>query len=252
MKLVIIGSGNVANVLGRMLFAAGHEIMQVVGRNQEAVQVLANSLQADACFDQSEIAGGADLYLFALSDAALYQLDEQPGLKNGICVHTAGSVPATVFSRISRSFGVLYPLQTMKKGDDPGQDIPFLINGNTHDVIQIISRVASTISSSVKVLDDDRRAKIHLAAAIVNNFSNHLFALAYDFCESEELDYSLLGPLISLTAKLAGQGDPALLQTGPAARKDFITMEKHEKLLSDYPVLKKIYQVMSESIISRN
>ena len=41
MKIVIIGSGNVASVLGRKFKAAGHEIIQVLSRNAKAASQLA-------------------------------------------------------------------------------------------------------------------------------------------------------------------------------------------------------------------
>lgn len=248
MRLVIIGSGNVANVLGRLFFEAGHQIVQLVGRNRNAVEELAVSIEATPCYDWQQMVGDADIYIMAMNDAALYQLGERVYFKTGIVVHTAGSVPSIILGKLAARYGVLYPLQTMKKGEASGKDVPFLVTGNTDAVIQTISSLAYTVSSSVSVLDDEQRIKMHLAATIVNNFSNHLFALAYDFCQKEGLDFSLLAPLITRTAELAGRGNPALLQTGAAARKDFITMEKHELLLTRYPELGKIYRLMSESL----
>jgi predicted dinucleotide-binding enzyme len=40
-EIVIIGSGNVASVLGRKFKAAGHEIIQVLSRNAKAASQLA-------------------------------------------------------------------------------------------------------------------------------------------------------------------------------------------------------------------
>ena len=248
MRLVIIGTGNVANVLGQLFFKAGHEMLQVVGRNRAAVGALAFGVDAKPCFAWKEMVPDADIYIMAISDGALYEMEQHVGIEHGIIVHTAGSVPANVLAKLAPLYGVLYPLQTMRKGEDPGKDVPFLVNGNSPSVIEEISDLAATVSSSVAVLSDQQRTKIHLAATIVNNFSNHLFALAYDFCRMEGLDFSLLAPLIRQTAALAGRGDPALLQTGPASRKDFITMEKHALMLKHYPELAKIYRVMSESL----
>lgn len=264
MRLVIIGTGNVANVLGRMFFLAGHEMVQVVGRNRDGVMELAGAIKAAPCFEWQEIRKDAEVYILAVSDSVLYRLEEEAFLpqtkqteartsreafKNGILVHTAGSVPATVLENIAPAYGVLYPLQTMRKGDDPGNTVPFLLNGNVESVIQTLAILASGISSAVSVTTDEQRAKIHLAATMVNNFSNHLFALAYDFCQKQGLDFSLLAPLIMRTAELAALGNPALLQTGPAARRDFVTLEKHERMLAGNPPVQKMYKIMSESLL---
>ena len=39
MKIVIIGSGNVASVLGRLIKIAGHDIVQVVSRTAENAEI---------------------------------------------------------------------------------------------------------------------------------------------------------------------------------------------------------------------
>ena len=41
MEIVILGSGNVAAVLGRKFKAAGHKILQIVSRNAPAASKLA-------------------------------------------------------------------------------------------------------------------------------------------------------------------------------------------------------------------
>ena len=41
MDIVIIGSGNVAAVLGRKFTAAGHKIVQIISRNASAASELA-------------------------------------------------------------------------------------------------------------------------------------------------------------------------------------------------------------------
>jgi hypothetical protein len=69
------------------------------------------------------------------------------------------------------------------------------------------------------------------------------------YCRREGLDFTLLQPLIRETAERIEFMSPAESQTGPALRKDRPTIQKHLELLTDYPQLKEIYQLMSESII---
>ncbi|MEI9934278.1 MAG: NAD(P)-binding domain-containing protein [Ferruginibacter sp.] len=45
MKVVIIGSGNIATIFGRLIKKAGHEITEVFSRQAEHAQILANELQ---------------------------------------------------------------------------------------------------------------------------------------------------------------------------------------------------------------
>ena len=63
------------------------------------------------------------------------------------------------------------------------------------------------------------------------------------------LDFSLIQPLIKQTMKKISEGDPNQLLTGPAKRKDVQTIQNHLKLIqnSDH---KKIYQLISQDIMN--
>ncbi|HYV55390.1 MAG TPA: DUF2520 domain-containing protein, partial [Chitinophagaceae bacterium] len=67
-------------------------------------------------------------------------------------------------------------------------------------------------------------------------------------CKSEGLDFKQLVPLIEETAHRLKTISPSDAQTGPAIRHDDATIEQHLLLLEKYPHLKKIYEVMTESI----
>ena len=45
MKIVLIGAGNLATNLGKALFHAGHEILQVYSRTEESARALADVLK---------------------------------------------------------------------------------------------------------------------------------------------------------------------------------------------------------------
>ncbi|MGV3658452.1 MAG: NAD(P)-binding domain-containing protein, partial [Chitinophagaceae bacterium] len=44
MEIVLIGTGNTANILGHKLKAAGHHIVQIYGRNEHEASELAYEL----------------------------------------------------------------------------------------------------------------------------------------------------------------------------------------------------------------
>ena len=75
MRVVIIGSGNVATVLGRLIKRNEHEIVQVVSRNADHAKALANELQCPFSDNNSVIDKDADLYLVAVSGLTLRQLE---------------------------------------------------------------------------------------------------------------------------------------------------------------------------------
>ena len=251
MRIVIIGSGNVASVLGRLCKKNGHQIIQVISRDVDHAKLLANELNCSFTDYTGKINTGADFYMLAVVDTALYNLHKSSRLGNKTIFHTAGSVPMHVLKDVSVNFGVLYPLQSLRKEIEYTAEIPFLIDGNTEETKTLIEDFAKTLSANVSVATDDERLKLHVAAVIVSNFTNHLYALADDFCKKENINFKLLAPLIKETAQRVETISPAQAQTGPAIRKDAFTLDKHLRLLANHPELKYIYLKLTDSIMKR-
>ncbi|HUP13440.1 MAG TPA: NAD(P)-binding domain-containing protein, partial [Niastella sp.] len=102
MRVVIIGTGNVATILGKRFLAADHEIVQVCGRNALYAEDLADTLSASSTTDLKNIDQSADLYVMAVSDAAVAAVAAALQLNNKFIVHTAGAVSKDVLSACSR------------------------------------------------------------------------------------------------------------------------------------------------------
>ena len=249
MRVVIIGSGNVASVLGRLIQKNDHEIVQVISRNADHAKLLAQELQCPFSDNNTTVDMSAGLYLVAVNDSALYELNKTFHIGNKLILHTAGSVPKDVLKDVSVNYGVLYPLQSLRKEMVYPNDIPFLIDANTDETITLTEDFARTISGTVARACDEERLKLHVAAVIVSNFTNHLYALAEEFCEKEKVDFKLLAPLIKETAQRVETHSPTDVQTGPAARNDIFTLDKHLRLLSNHPRLKYIYLKLTDSIM---
>ncbi|HQW83656.1 MAG TPA: DUF2520 domain-containing protein, partial [Ferruginibacter sp.] len=189
MQVVIIGSGNVAAVLGRLLVKNKHKVLQVISRHADHAKVLADEFNCSFGDMNGKINNDADIYIVAISDGALYGLQNKLQLGKKLIVHTAGSVPLDVLKDISGNYGVLYPLQSLRSELKDINEIPFLIDGNTPETLKMIEDLANSISAKVVKATDEVRLKLHVAAVVVSNFSNHLFALAEEFCQKEHVDF---------------------------------------------------------------
>ncbi|MBV4356083.1 Rossmann-like and DUF2520 domain-containing protein [Pinibacter aurantiacus] len=250
MNITIIGTGNVATVVGHKLLRASHKIVEVYGRSNEKTGQLAKELKATPCYDWSDISKDADLYIIAISDNGLYELPDDFRC-DSLVVHTAGSVSKDVLKKISPRYGIFYPLQSLKKNSDADIEIPFLVDANTNADISVLIELGTTISEEVAIADDNKRLHLHVGAVIVNNFTNHLFTLADDYCRHQNINFELLLPLIRETVGRLEANAPATMQTGPAIRRDVTTIEKHLQLLQHEPQLKKLYKVFSDEIMER-
>jgi predicted short-subunit dehydrogenase-like oxidoreductase (DUF2520 family) len=249
MKVVIIGSGNVATVLGRKIKERGTEIIQVISKTEKHAKALADVLRASYATNLSGIDTAAELYLIAVSDQQIDSVARQLPRMKGIVVHTAGSVNKDVLKDVASNYGVMYPLQTLNKHVDTLPVIPIILDGNSEQVRHTLFDFAGTWTPIVAFANDEQRLSTHIAAVIANNFTNHLMALTEDFCNKEGVDFKLLIPLINETVNKLGTLSPAILQTGPAVRGDISTIDKHLQLLNRQPALRKLYLKLTESII---
>lgn len=251
MKVVIIGSGNVATVLSRLLVKNNHTILQIISRNIDHARILADELNVNYSDLSGQPDEAADIIILAVSDFVVMEGLPQLHFNNKLILHTAGSVSKEVLKDLSANYGVLYPLQSLvKDAENIPADIPLLIDGNNEGVIQYIEEFARTLSSIVQRVNDEERLKLHAAAVIVSNFTNHLFSIAEEFCNKENIDFNMLKPLIMETAHRIQNTSPSLLQTGPAVRKDIQTLDKHLRVLTNHPKLRTTYLRLTDSIMN--
>jgi predicted short-subunit dehydrogenase-like oxidoreductase (DUF2520 family) len=250
MRIVLIGSGNVATVLGRLFKQNNHQIIQVMSRHEAHAKKLAEELGCAATNYDGVTDMSADLYLVAINDSILFDLNKSFKLGNKLIVHTAGSVTKEVLKEISTRYGILYPFQSLRKEMEGVPEIPLLIDGNTEETTGILEEFAKTLSPNVKKTTDEERLKLHVAGVVVNNFTNHLYAVAEDFCQKENLDFKLLFPLIQETTSRITKYSPKEVQTGPAFRNDVFTLDKHLRMLTAHPKLKYLYLKLTDSIMN--
>jgi predicted short-subunit dehydrogenase-like oxidoreductase (DUF2520 family) len=249
MEIVIIGSGNVAAVLGRKFKAAGHHILQIIGRNASAASELAYEWNTVSSNYLSAVNRNAEVYLIAVTDDAIIEVIKELKLPGKVVAHTAASVPMEVLKKVTNHYGVFYPLQSLRKDTKVLPEIPVFWEGSDETAKTKLEALAHSISKEkVAEAGDDTRLKLHVAAVFVSNFTNHLYILAEEYCRKEGIDFKQLLPLIEETAARIKDISPKLVQTGPALRHDDETIQKHLALLEKYPQLKKIYQLLSESI----
>ena len=118
LKIVVIGSGNVATHLAQAL-SFSVNIVQIYSRNITNAIALAQKVKGCHAIDNfNDIDTNADIYLISAKDDAIKSIVAQTACRcnsNALWLHTSGSVPADVFAPHCQCYGVLYPLQTFSK-----------------------------------------------------------------------------------------------------------------------------------------
>lgn len=244
MKIVIIGSGNVAFHLAKAFTQNNIEVSQIFGRNEVELNKISEELNIP--YSTKELAD-ADLYLISVSDSAVEQVSDLIKTEKALVAHTSGSLPLEILKGNYRKAS-FYPLQTFSKTKNLDYSkIPFFIETENQIDEKSLFELASIISENVETSDYEKRKYIHLTAVFACNFVNHLFARAKEISDSQDLPFQYFIPLIDETVEKIHHLEPKLAQTGPAVRGDERILKLHEELIKDEQHL-KVYQLMNESI----
>ncbi|MCD8185113.1 MAG: DUF2520 domain-containing protein [Rikenellaceae bacterium] len=251
LRIVIIGSGHVAEVLVRAFSEAdGVRLCQLFSRNAQRGKALA-SVGGCPWEDRPSMLAQADVYILAVSDRAIGEVSAELPLDRGLVVHTSGSCLMEEISCNVARRGVFYPLQTFTAGREVEfREIPLFIEAEHGTDYSLLEALGSRLCNSVYRSDAALRRKMHIAAVFVCNFVNHLYAVGEQWMSANGMDFSVLKPLIAeTTRKMLESHFPRTVQTGPAMREDYPTLEKHMQELIPYPQLQEIYRILTEHII---
>lgn len=249
MKIVVIGSGNVAYHLILALCKADATLF-VHARNHEALEALKRefpSITILSTYDLSTL--NADLVLISVKDDALNPVFEQyTYAPQTLVAHTSGTQIITNTS-FHQNVGVFYPLQTFSRSSNVRwNNTPLLIEAASEEAIQKLEQAATLLEAPYFETDAEQRKYIHLAAVVTSNFANHLLGKAATLLKEHSIDYHILQPLVEATIQKAFAKHPFEVQTGPGVRNDDSTVNKHLSLLQSDSLLQKIYRDITESI----
>ena len=248
-KVTIIGSGNVAEAFARALNGSTAEVVQVYARNRERGEAVASLAGAEHCSEPQRLKA-ADIYLLCVSDRAIAEVAASlPFAKGAIVAHTAGCGTLEMLPEGVRR-AIIYPFQTFSTGRAVDfSKIYLFIEAEDEDTHHKATEFAKLLTDNVADADAALRSKIHLVGVLASNFVNNMYATAAEVLEDAGLSFDVVAPIITeVAAKAVASTNPASVQTGPAARGDKATMERHRELIGDNELLRTIYDKISENI----
>jgi len=250
MEIAFIGTGNVATNLSRIFFEKGHKIIQIIGHTASSASSLARSFKCPFSSDYKELVLNADLYFLCVKDDVIEEIIKDIPVVNGMMVHTSGSTSMEIMITRFENCGVFYPLQSFSKFKKIDlSDTPILIEANSPENEILLKDFSKNISSTISIMNSNQRMAIHICGVFAGNFANHMYSLSHHLAKKHNLPFEYLFPLISETAEKIKHRAPIASQTGPAVRKDLVTLQKHKEFLKTSPDLTEIYETISESII---
>lgn len=256
MRISLIGAGRVAHHLAKVLMP-DHQIVNIYSRSFDKATDLAQAVDAKAVSHFSQLSADVDLVIIAVSDQAISSVISAltEYLPNVLIVHTSGSTSLSVLSTQHARAGVFYPLQTFSlEREIDWSNTPLFVEAVEQADLQLLQRLAESLSQRVYSYSSAQRLSLHLAAVFACNFSNYCYDMAKQVVDAEQVDFSLLSPLILETAQKATQNDPKQMQTGPAMRQDQNILQMHQQMLeqAQRADLAEVYTLLSQQISQRH
>ena len=259
-RLAVIGTGAIGQSVASLLHDAGYEIVAIVGRSQQravAAARFAGSRRA-ATTDLHRVRD-AEVILIALSDdhigpmAARLRQEVKPA-PGTVLVHFSGIHRADIL--LGHDGGdfkalALHPLQSFP--DEvvgvralPGS--PFAMEGDD-EVMPLAEELVHAMGGLPFRIAGEQKALYHAAACVASNYMVTLISVARDIMAacgfSEEEAFRMLTTLMKDTGKNLAALGPEHALTGPIARGDVRTVEKHLRALAALPPdVGRIYRVM--------
>ncbi|MBQ9508951.1 MAG: DUF2520 domain-containing protein [Bacteroidales bacterium] len=245
----LVGSGNIAHWLVYALKKADVDIRQIYSRQLDHAKELAAKAGADAIDNLRDLSPDSDLYIFSVKDDSYETLLSQLPFRLPLAVHTAGSLSIRIFEPYADSYGILYPYQSLNKNMDfANVEVPLSVESNDKMVENELFAFAGRLSSTVQLMGEAQRLVLHRAAIFGCNFTNAMYAIAYDILRENNIDWRMILPLLENTLDKVKTMNPHDAQTGPAKRGDQNIIRMHQEALQDER-LREIYRLMSDYIM---
>lgn len=244
-KIILLGSGNVAIHLAKAFQKSKNiDFVQRYSRSQNNSNFFDKSIPHVHEIDQLK---SADIYIIAISDDSISTFSSHEKFDHGLVVHTSGNLSFETL-RCNANKGVFYPLQTFSKNRKVDfKNIPINIDTEKKGDYYLLESLAKSLSDNVYNINYQILSHIHIAAVFANNFSNHMYKIANDICEKQNISFEILRPLIEETTNKVLTLDPKDAQTGPAKRNDKKVIDNHLQHLDKNQ--QEIYKLVTDSII---
>lgn len=254
-KINIFGCGSLAFHLASHLSRSKKFQINVYNHRQNKKLKAFKKLGCKVHGNFKEIDRNAEVFLICVSDDHI--ADVASNLKginsNALLIHTSGSKSLNELKNGIKNCGVMYPVQSFsEKAKINWKKVPLLLEGNHQSAEKMLKKFAANFSARLYFTDSASRLKIHLAAVLVNNFTNALYTAADGLLKDlrqKEIGFEILMPLIDQGVNKLHQIPPLEAQTGPAKRHDKKVLNAHLLLLNRDKVLKQIYSLISQLIV---
>ncbi len=251
MKLGIIGTGRVGGSLA--LYFKEKNINFCWWTLNDRKRENLKTIIGNPFFSPEEVFENSELTFICIKDDEIANFVQslKPN-KAGKSIHVSGSLGLDVLEPLKRKgfeTGSFHPIQTFPiMNPDYLRNIyaSFLGEDNIYEFLK------SIFKDDIEILrvDENQKFLIHLSSTISSNFILFLLRWSEKILKNGDFKLNILFPLIENTITNVKKEGTHKSLTGPAKRRDFDTLAKHERyIIENFPELLRIYLEITRGLL---
>jgi predicted short-subunit dehydrogenase-like oxidoreductase (DUF2520 family) len=260
-SFAIVGCGRVGTALAIFLTRSGYRSVGFASKSLSSAKYVADLVHCDRFSDVPwEVTQHADVVFITTPDSAIketcHSISKSEGFAdNAVVLHCSGVLASSVLSSAKACgawIGSMHPLQSFASTDhktNPFQGIIVSLEGES-PAVNIAKRIATDLGGTAVTLLTEAKTLYHASAVVASNYLVTLVDLAVRLIQEAGVNrrdaFNLLKPLIEGTLSNIGTVGVQKALTGPIARGDIKTVEKHIKEIgSKRPELLALYKMLA-------
>ncbi|MBI2851075.1 MAG: DUF2520 domain-containing protein [Chloroflexi bacterium] len=260
-RVGFIGAGTVGTALAIGLNARGYQVVAVSSRTKTSSDRLAKEIPGCQSMRMNQaVADSADLVFITTPDGVIPLVASEVRWRAGQCVvHCSGADSTATLEparKLGARVGAFHPLQTFASVKQAIDNLPgstFAIEAE-EPLLTTLKEMAEALGGHSIELKAGDKVIYHAAAVIACNYMVTLVKLATDLWQTfdiprEEATRALIPLLKGTLNNIENVGIPQCL-TGPIARGDTGTIQKHLKALNEVaPAVLSTYRELGRQTI---
>jgi predicted short-subunit dehydrogenase-like oxidoreductase (DUF2520 family) len=260
-SFAIVGCGKVGTALAICLTRSGYPSAGFASKSLSSARHVADMVHSDHFSDVSwDITRHADVVFITTPDSAIKDtcktISQNTGFAdNAVVMHCSGALASSVLSSAKTCgawIGSMHPLQSFASADyktNPFQGISVSLEGEG-PAVNIAKTIVTDLGGTVVTILTEAKTLYHASAVVASNYLVTLLDLAIRLIEEAGINrqdaFNLLRPLIDGTLSNIKKVGIQKALTGPIARGDIKTVEKHvEEIGFKRPELLPLYKMLA-------
>ena len=261
----MIGAGAVGSALALTLDRQGYRVRSVMSRDGRSARPLGKKVGAERTGSLAQLDGVDGLVFIAVPDDAIAVVVRHLSRRfmdfsRSIVFHTSGALTSDALKPLrdkGAAVGSFHPLQTILRSRVGRNDVRNIWIGIEGDPIAVKAgvRLAKQIGSHPFVLSKKQKVLYHIAAVFSSNYLITILSVVEELGRRIGLPNSavlpMFEPLILQSVKNAKERTAAGALTGPIARGDKKTLDRHHIALRQRGLseISKLYRALERETL---